>query len=643
MPARIGNPIGLPRIITVLGILAIVGLIVAILALGRRLGHVSTIRLSVIVWLVVVVALAAFLYWFVFRVHRLNLNWLGLSKATSIPGVPFLLSELPQTILGLLSRGHQLSQAVDGLSTVWTIGETTETAYAFMGMGLSNRRSDPRTRLFLDQPEQFAMSWTTLGNLQAEATRDWLKVFAASLADPAEATRQFWPTIARFGLPYNLIILQRVAPDDGRIRQAFGTGWTARMEEVWQAGNLYVIDMTFFAGFAANVVNSAPRFTPGTLTLLARDPLARTIAPFAIRVSGPTSTPVVYGDGDPAWLYALQAAKTSITVWGIWLGHVYHWHIVTAAMQMTMFWHLPPLHPVRQVFGLQSDYLIGFDQFLLLDWSIAPPTSVTTSRQFLAMTDAFARGRNFFDDDPDTTLERLCLRREDFTSGADSWNEYPVVRYLLAVFAAARDYVDKVVDAFYPDDASVAADQALQQWIAASGAPDGGNVRGLPAMTTRDALKRVLTSLIYRVTAHGGSRLYQSVNPAITFVPNFPPCLQDTTIPAASTPFVFKTDSRSPAGAMSLSGFLPATGTIGELATFAFTFTYSAPYTPLIPLAGIERDLPFVGLSGIADVCNQALVRFRTDVRSLMALYAADAKVPGPPAQLNQWPLNVET
>ena len=30
---------------------------------------------------------------------------------------------------------------------------------------------------------------------------------------------------------------------------------------------------------------------------------------------------------DPAWLYALQAAKTSITVWGIWLGHVYHWHI----------------------------------------------------------------------------------------------------------------------------------------------------------------------------------------------------------------------------------------------------------------------------------------------------------------------------
>ena len=39
---------------------------------------------------------------------------------------------------------------------------------------------------------------------------------------------------------------------------------------------------------------------------------------------------------DSAWIWALLAAKTAITVWGIWIGHVYHWHIVTAAMQMTM-------------------------------------------------------------------------------------------------------------------------------------------------------------------------------------------------------------------------------------------------------------------------------------------------------------------
>jgi Lipoxygenase len=488
-----------------------------------RLRDAAAVRPSTIIWLIALVAIAALLYWLVFRVHRLSLSWLGLGQATSLPAIPVHLSELPSTILSLSRRATQLTQAIDGLSTVWTIGKATETAYTFLGMGGADRASDPCTRLFLDKPEQFAMSWTTLGGVAADATREWLSTFAASLSDRAAATRQFWPSLARFGLPLNLIILQRVAPDDRRFKEALAADWTPKMEQVWQAGNLFVIDMRFFAAFPAETVNGAARFTPGTLTFLARDPAARTIAPFAVRVSALAGRTVQYAEGDPAWLYALQAAKASITVWGIWIGHVYHWHIVTAAMQMTMFWHLPPLHPVRQVFGLQSDYLIGFDQFLLLDWSIAPPTSVTTSRQFLVMLDIFTKGRNFFDDDPDATIERLGLRREDFTKGGDDWNEYPVVRYLLALFSATGTYVDTVVGAFYPDDASVAADAALQQWITASGAPGGGNVRGLPAMTTRDALKRVLRSLIYRVTAHGASRLNQAVNPALSFVANFPP------------------------------------------------------------------------------------------------------------------------
>jgi hypothetical protein len=390
-------------------------------------------------------------------------------------------------------------------------------------------------------------------------------------------------------------------------------------------------------------VSSAPRFTPGTLTFLQRHSETRAIAPFAVRVTDSSGGAALYRDGDPAWLYALQAAKTSITVWGIWLGHVYHWHIVTGAMQMTMFKHLPRRHPVRQVFGRQSDYLIGFDQFLLLDWSIAPPSSITSSRQFLEMTNAFARGREFFDDDPDATLERFGLRREDFTSGDADWDEYPVARYLLTIFDATGDYVGRVVDAYYSDDRRVANDKPLQRWIEASGSPGGGNVRGLPAMTTRAALKRVLTSLIYRVTAHGASRLAQSVNPAITFVANFPPCLQDTTLPSADTPFVFKTSSDSPTGAMGLSGFLPNTGTIGELISFAFTFIYSAPYVPLIPLAGIDRDLPFAGPRDAASASNKALVEYRTALQAFMAGYAADAEVEGPPAQIHQWPLNIET
>src|SRR5262249_28274604 len=161
-------------------------------------------------------------------------------------------------------------------------------------------------------------------------------------------TAQFWPNIARFGLAFNLIILETVSETRGtRLKAELGGAWTDAMHALHAAGALYIIDMTFFDRFAASTVDSFTRFTPATLTFLKRE--AGAIVPFAIRVSGQNGSGMQHlVRSDPNWLYALQAAKTSITVWGIWLGHVYHWHIVTAAMQMTMFQTFGRRHIVRQ-------------------------------------------------------------------------------------------------------------------------------------------------------------------------------------------------------------------------------------------------------------------------------------------------------
>ena len=43
-----------------------------------------------------------------------------------------------------------------------------------------------------------------------------------------------------------------------------------------------------------------------------------------------------------------------------------------------------------------------------LGWSaLAPPTSIATGWQFLELLDLYAKGRQFFDDDPTTTLEKF--------------------------------------------------------------------------------------------------------------------------------------------------------------------------------------------------------------------------------------------
>lgn len=322
-----------------------------------------------------------------------------------------------------------------------------------------------------------------------------------------------------------------------------------------------------------------------------------------------------------AWVYALQAAKVSVTVYGIWLGHVYQLHLVTAAMQMTMFNTLAPDNPARRLLEPQSSYLIPFDAVLLLQWSAAaPPTSIATGRQFLELIELYAKGRRFFDDDPTAQLERLGLTEPDFTV-REPWDQFPIVGDLLAIWEATGRYVDTHVNAAYPSDQDVQHDVQLATWIAASGDEGGGNLRGLPATDSKDALKRVLHSLIYRITAHGTSRLYRSANPVLTFVANFPPCLQDATIPEP-------TDSFDTQG---LHRFLPNTGSIGSMMLFYFPFWASPPYVPLVPIGGPEHDLFFED-----EASNQALIDFRRFVIGFIEKYEPDTP------QIWQWERHIE-
>jgi lipoxygenase len=267
-------------------------------------------------------------------------------------------------------------------------------------------------------------------------------------------------------------------------------------------------------------------------------------------------------------------------------------------MVMTMFENLSANHPVRKLLEPQSSYLIPFDDVLLLGWGSlaeAPPTSIATGRQFLELIDLYAKTRQFFDDDPTTTLELLGVTESDFTI-QEPWDRYPIVGDLLAIWNATSRYVDTYVDQAYSTDRDVQRDPQLQRWIVASGREDGGNVRGLPAMDSKDALNRVLHSLVYRITAHGGSRMYRSANPALTFVANFPPCLQDATIPDPIVSF------DTPA----LLRYLPKTGTIGSMLRFYFIFWASPPYVPFVPIGGIETELFFDDA-----VSNEALVELR--------------------------------
>ncbi len=538
-----------------------------------------------------------------------------------LPAIPQDPGALLDTLAKLQVRSQQVMQAQQGLTRKYRIGDATATAYAFLLGG--------RAPVSLEHPEQFAMSWTTYPDVYSSGAPD-LPAWSASLTDADAATGQFWPMIARHGTAFDLIVPERVTAARAReLRRRFGIHFNQDLRRSNAAGNLYAIDMSRFEALTPQTVDGDVRFTPATVTLLHRDPHHKTLTPLAIEVAGYQGrgrrvfTRANASDG--AWLYALQAAKTSITVFGIWLGHVYHWHIVTAAMQMTMLNTLPATHPLYPLLAPQSKYLIGFDDALLRFWSqIAPPTSIATSDQFLALANGYAEGRSFFDDDPRAMLDHLGLRQPDF-SRRTAWDQYPLVGRLLAVWDLVATYVSSCVRATYASDAAVAGDRQLQAWIQASSAPGVGNVRGLPRPTSRSALERVLTSFLYRITVHGVSRLESSSNPALTFVANFPHCLQRATIP----------DPRARLSTRALLGYLPNTRTIAGAVGFYFTFAFSTPYEPFIPFGGVDANLFFPG--GRRSPRNRALIELRNGLAGFIDDYQPESP------QRFQWPLSVET
>lgn len=606
------------------------------------------------------------------KILPLPLHLFGLKNLPGIPAVP---SQWLGTLARLGEREVQVRSAARGLTNTYTIGGRTATGHAFLYGGEAENAdaaaardqlahylaSNPLhatvklfeavapsstnpapeaaaapvsasslTQLPLEDPAQFALSWTTYLNIYRDA-QPLLADWSATLTDPATASKNFWPTIARYGLPYNLLILRKLdAASAAALQPRFGAAWTPALDTLVANGLLYAIDLSLFTMLQPQQVAGLTRFTPATVTLLSQDSATKALTPVAVWVAGHDGAGAqVYAAGActaSAWLYALAAARTSVTLYGVWLGHVYQWHIVTAAMLMTMLNTIPQNTALYELLAPQSDYVMAFDNVLLLLWDfIAPPTSVTSVPQYLELSNAFAAGRQYFDDDPWSTLERLGLQESDFTA-VTPWDQYPLVATLLETWQATAAYVDAFVEASYLTDASVAGDSTLQAWMTAAAQPDDGNVQGLPPMTTRAALRRVLTSLLFRIGIHGSSRAYTIANPGLSFVANFPPCLQDATIPAPTDTF----DTRR------LLQYLPFTGTIGLMMNFYNVFGFSVPYRPFVPVDGIDADLFFPG--GRTDPRNVALIAYRSAIVALSAkLYAPHA------AQLSQWPLNIET
>jgi len=382
------------------------------------------------------------------------------SEFKNLPLIPLpKFEEIQDTLNKLLDRTNQTIPAIEGLNNKYTLNgktatgteflfgsshpelgfkgllEITETKFyekllsLFMNKDEHEKLSESLTGQSLESPEQWSISWTNYADVYSRSKK-YLDKFASTLENRQSANSEFWPTIAKYGLGYNLLILQKVKQDKlSEIQSIFQNALDEDLKKLSNDGLLYFIDMRIFDAVPPTNVDGFDRFTPTTVTLLQQDSVTKKLTPIAVQVSKPKAESFVYTQSSKSWLYALQAVKTSITVYGIWLGHVYHWHIVTAAMIDTMNHKIDdPNHLIQQMVSPQSKYLIPFDLLLLSLWyTAAPPTSISTPWHYLKLIDKFAESRTFFDEDIDKKIRmrqaKMIIQKQTSYSYSKVLNE----------------------------------------------------------------------------------------------------------------------------------------------------------------------------------------------------------------------------
>ena len=206
---------------------------------------------------------------------------------TNCPALPFWADQdgkpdpthAKSTLDGLHAREAQAQSAYDGLDKNYTIGGHTKKASEFLyGPPLA------LTKLSLDAAHQYTLPWTNHQQVYADS-QGLIGPFADTLTDADVATRSFWPTIAYFGLPYNLLVLSKVSEDRAaELADVFDELWaTEDADTAVAAGLVYEIDMSILTSLGSYTApDGTTRFTPGTITVLKQDRTHKTLTPFGI-------------------------------------------------------------------------------------------------------------------------------------------------------------------------------------------------------------------------------------------------------------------------------------------------------------------------------------------------------------------------
>ncbi|XP_006739000.1 arachidonate 15-lipoxygenase B [Leptonychotes weddellii] len=316
---------------------------------------------------------------------------------------------------------------------------------------------------------------------------------------------------------------------DDMVAPVLGPGTSLQAE--LERGSLFLVDHGILSGIHTNVVNGRPQFSAAPMTLLFQRPGGGPLLPLAIQLSqtpGPDSPIFLPGDNKWDWLLAktwVRNAEFSVheAVTHLLHAHLLHAHLLPEVFALATLRQLPHCHPLFKLLIPHTRYTLHINT-LACELFIAPGQVVDRSTGIGVGGFSELIQRNM----EQLSYSVLCLPEDIQARGVEDIPNYYYQDDGLQIWGAVESFVSKIINIYYPSDASVHDDHELQAWVweIFSEGFLGRESSGVPsALETREALVQYVTMVIFNCSAKHYAISAGQFDSCV-WMPNLPPTMQ---------------------------------------------------------------------------------------------------------------------
>jgi arachidonate 15-lipoxygenase len=327
----------------------------------------------------------------------------------------------------------------------------------------------------------------------------------------------------------NPVMLHRITrvPDHFQVtgEQFAATMKGDSLEAAGQENRLYLVDYKALEGMDNGQLKRAEaivtKYAYAPLALLAVDKSSGALCPVAIQCKqtpGPDNPVFTPRDGNN-WLIAKTIVEIADGNVHEAVTHLARTHLYIEPFCIAMHRQLARRHPLFRLLAPHFEGTLSINN-AAAEKLVAPggPVELLTSSPIKQTLQAVVSGVETYLFD-EQFLPKALAKRD--VADSDALPNYPYRDDALLYWKAIHQWVTEYVGTYYKTESDVVSDVELQRWATEVVSSEGGRIRGMSAINSKEYLAEVLTMVIYTASVQHAAVNFPQWD-YMSYVPNMP-------------------------------------------------------------------------------------------------------------------------